>query len=370
MRPLRSKFRSSLAAVATAGLLVTACGGSGGGSLDVEQDPAKALSTAVQGISSSDGIEAVLSLDADADDIAALAADGGDELPDGVAELITNSNLRFRGKGTGTDAQFEMALVLDGDEAFEMRVIGEEIYVRADVEGLIERFDTTGTGLAEMQQGLAQMQGMGMDFLQPAVEGEWLHLTGAQQVMEMMQGFAGGQMPDEAEVEKVGAEIEARLQTFFSNEVDVEYVGSEDAGERVRATATGDELLDLGDEIFALMGPLAAGFAGGQDPAMAMDQLRAEVGADAAKFTLPIDMWIDGDRLSRVGFDVIAFASLNEELMGADAEPPAGLDKLAIIVDLNEFGGGVDAPDGAVEVNLFELFGQFAGGLGGAGLTG
>jgi hypothetical protein len=361
MRSMLSKPRF-LAAVASAALLATACGG--GGSLDVESNPSQALSDAAQSLANSDALEAVFRLDADADDLAALAAEGGDELPADVAEVITNSSLRVRSQGSGDDGQFEMAVIIDGDESIEIRGIGQEIYIRADVRGLLDRFDTTGTAAAELEAGLEQMQASGLDFVGAAVEGEWIHLTGVQQIMEMMQGFAGGQ-PDEAEVEQVTEQVKQRLQQFFSDEVEVSYIGSEDAGERVRATATGEELLALGEEVFALMGPLAAGFAGGQDPSAAIDELRAEAGADAENFTLPIDVWIDGDRISRVGFDLIAFAELNAEMMGEDAEVPEGLDRLALVIDLNEFGDSIEAPDDAVEVNLFELFGQFGAGLDG-----
>ncbi|MBW3662578.1 MAG: hypothetical protein KY469_05700 [Actinobacteria bacterium] len=366
MRSMLSKPRF-LASVASAALLATACGG--GSSLDVESNPSQALSDAAQNLAESDAIEAVIRLDADADDLAALAAEGGDDLPPEAAEAITNSSLRVRSQGSGDDGQFEMAVVIDGDESIEIRAIGQEVYVRADVRGLLDRFDTTGTAAAELETGLEQMQASGLDFVGPAVEGEWLHLTGVRQVMEMMQGFAGGQQPDEAEVEQVAEQVKQRLQQFFSEEVEVSYIGSEDAGERVRATATGEELLTLGEELFALMGPLAAGLTGGQDPTAAIDELRAEAGADAENFTLPIDVWIDGDRISRVGFDVLAFAELNAEMMGEDAEIPEGLDRLALVIDLNEFGDSIEAPDDAVEVNLFELFGQLGGGLG-AGVSG
>lgn len=361
MRSMLSKPRF-LAAVASAALLASACGG--GSSLDVESDPSQALSDAAQNLAENDAIEAVIRLDADPDDLAALAAEGGDELPPEAAEAITNSSLRIRAEGSGDDGRFAMAVVIDGEESIEVRAIGQEVYVRADVRGLLDRFDTTGTAAAELESGLEQMQASGLDFVGPAVEGEWIHLSGVQQVMEMMQGFAGGQ-PDEAEVEQVGEQVKQRLQQFFSEEVEVSYIGSEDAGERVRATATGEELLTLGEELFALMGPLASGFGGGQDPTAAIEELRAEAGADAENFTLPIDVWIDGERISRVGFDMLAFAELNAEMMGEDAEIPEGLDRLALVIDLNESGDSIEAPDDAVEVNLFELFGQFGAGMSG-----
>jgi hypothetical protein len=68
-------------------------------------------------------------------------------------------------------------------------------------------------------------------------------------------------------------------------------------------------------------------------------------------------MWVDDDRVSRIELDFLKLGEL------ADEEVPAGVERFALRIDLGEFDGNVEVPEGAVEVNFQELFGAMMGGM-------
>ncbi|MDX1747662.1 MAG: hypothetical protein R3324_17135, partial [Halobacteriales archaeon] len=187
--------------------------------------------------------------------------------------------------------------------------------------------------------------------------GAWLKLGGLEQLTNMMEGMAGVETPEPSELESLREEISDAIDQFL-DEVPVQYVGSEDPGEHVTVTATAQQ---AGEFFVGVMEPLSGMLPAqpGVAPGDLVGELRREL-QSVPDLEIPIEFWLDGGTVSRVGFDVVSFARRNPDL-DEDMEIPSGIDRLLIVADLSEFGGGIDTPDDVIEVDLFELFGRFMG---------
>lgn len=348
-------------------LVGSACGGS---ALDVAADPSGAVVQAFQNMDDWDGAAFTLRLDSDLDSLIAMDDGAGDMTPE-LARALLSSFVELRGTAgedpeDTADDQFQMRVHVDDLDAFELRTLGSDLYVRAAVRDLVERYDTTGTGMADLEKGIAQVRSFGMDFADTAVDGGWLKIEGGEQLASMMMGMAGTPTPDPSEAEALAAEATAVFERFVEEDVSVTYVGAEDAGEHVRLTANGSALLDLAEEMLDVLGPFGgAAFGAAADPSVMMGQLRLEAGTDADRFTLPFEVWIRGDTVSRVGFDVVAMYEANRALFEEDGDHmPDGVERFAVLVDVEPFGGGVDAPGDATVVDVFSIFGRLMNSMG------
>ena len=76
---------------------------------------------------------------------------------------------------------------------------------------------------------------------------------------------------------------------------------------------------------------------------------------------ISVDVWIDGGNLTQAELDLTQMADLG------DSELPEGVEQLAFRIGIEEFTGGVEAPDGATEVDLMQIFSGLMGGLGSEG---
>jgi hypothetical protein len=335
-------MRSKLAALG-AGLLLagglTACDDE---SNEVESDPTGSLSEAVRGLEEYEGVELTLAFDGDQEAIEASLDD-----PD-AARLLLDSQISIRARGESEDdTQVEMVVDLDGNDAVEVRVLPEQrLFFRVDVEGIGEVVDDPefDQGVQEVREGAAQF-GFG-DLAEDVTAGNWIELTGLDQLEEML-GAQQEEEPSEEEIEDLQQRIVGALERFLDEDVEVSYVGSEDNGERVRATTDGASVNELLSEITEI-----AGEAGGVDAGQLQGLDQEEVPADEE---VVLDAWIDDGVLAQVGFDL----SRIEETDGDGA--PEGT---YILLGIAEFTGTIEAPDEATEFDLFGLIGGFMGGMG------
>lgn len=341
-------MRPITAAVAAFLLVLTGC--TGITSTDVESDPEDALRGAVEAVGDYDGIELTLSATGDA---AALADDPDDER---TAQLVLDSRIVIIAAGESEeDVQVELRVDLDGNDVFELRVLpGSQVFLRADPEGFAEAVDDpTITDDLDGLVDAARELGFG-DVAEVALSGGWIELTGVEQLQEFAEGFGGPmgaeEEPSEEDIERLQEQVVGAFERFVDEDVSVAYVGSDDAGERVRATATGAALQRLLTEITGI-----AAEAGGVDPNLLGDLDVDGDLPDDASFTL--DVWIDGGELSQVGVDLA-------ELDDAGEIPGDTF----LLVGIAEFTGQVEAPADAEPFDLFGLISGFLfGGMGGPG---
>ncbi|WP_052668000.1 hypothetical protein [Nitriliruptor alkaliphilus] len=330
-----------------AGLLfttsLTACNGGG---TDAEDDPTTALQEAVEALADYDGIELRLSIDGDRDAIIE-AADG--ELDEDTADLLLGSSLLLRAAGEDeADAQAEFIVELGGREAVEVRVLPEQrFFVRVDLDAIGDVVDDPdfASGVDEAV-GMAEAFGLG-EVASAARAGDWIELKGFEQLAEFAGGFGGDTTedePTEEQIEDVRERIVASFQRFLAQDVTLEHVGEESAGDRITATTTEGDLARLFEEISRIAGDLS-----GVDP-----DAFGDTGVDTTSDTpVQLDFWIDGGELRQVGYDL-------SQIEGDDTAPEGTY----VLATIAEFSGTVEAPADAVEIDLFAIIGNMFGGMG------
>jgi hypothetical protein len=332
---------TTTAAAALLAVTLTACGGGGP---DVESDPEAAVREAIEALGDYEGIELIASIDADED---ALVASAEGDLGEDDVRLLLGSEVVVRAvvaDDEGGSGQAEVIVDLGGETVAELRAVDEEaIYVRLDPDAAAEALDDPDLR-ASLDDAISSVDEFGLGDLATTIrDGEWVRLTGLQQFAEA----TGAEEPTEEEAADLRSRLVGSLQRFLDEDVEVTYVGEEDAGERVTATTTASALAELLEEVTSAAGDL--GGLAGEDLGFDPD----EVGDDP----VAVDVWLDRGRLSQVGFDL---ASLAEQGEGA----PEGT---FLLVGVEEFSGSVDAPSEATDVDLLQVFGQLLGGAPGGG---
>lgn len=353
--------RAVLAATLVAALALTACGGGDGG---VEADPRDALQSAVAEFEDYAGYEVELSLDGEE----SVLTSGDDALSEESAALLLDSSVTARGvageEPDGSDSSGEFLVDVGGEQLGQFRALGgSEFFFQIDLDGIFELIDDP-----DAEAGFEEFTGfagqMGLGELVGAVEaGDWIALSGFEQMQSMAEGMMGGaaEQPSDEDIEAARGELADALDGFLEDDVEVSYVGDEEAGQRVRATAEGPQLRALVEDAFATFADLSPV---GSQMGMAPEDLAAEVAGDIPDdVSISVDAWIQDGRISQVGFDVLEAA---RQAGGEDV--PEG--EMLVVMAIAEFDGSIEAPEDATEVDLFEVFGTFMGGAMGPGMGG
>jgi hypothetical protein len=339
-----------LAALLLAVVLALSASACADESTDVEQDPEGALREAVEAVGDWSGIRIVATLDADETARRSLAADG--ETTEADLDLLLGASLTATVAASDDPERggLELVLTFDGMDVAEVRVTEDERYfARIDLDALEAAADDSELAPTDLRELVAAAQFLGLgEVAQAAVEGRWVELIG----LDAFADLAGQpQEPeaDEAEAEAAAERVAERTSTFIERDVEVTSVGSDDVGERVRATTSGAALRTYLDGVRAELDQ--AGLVdevGGGDLDATLEDL-----PDDAEVTL--DAWIRDGQLQQVAVDL---AGLDEE---DDLEG-----ELWLLLRFEEYTGTVAPPEDATPIDLFELFGAFLGsGMGG-----
>lgn len=313
----------------------------------VAENPTEALRDAFTALGDLEGVELVLRLEADEEVLAALTE--GD-LDVDEAALVLDSSLLVRAVGEGDDGSAEFVLTVAGDDVAELRVLpATDVYARIDLEALLALADDPDVS-ATLDAFVAQAELFGFGEVAAAVQaGEWIHLTGLEQMLQMVEGMAGEQQPDDLEdeeAERLAEEIAAAAERFLAEDVEVEYVGSEDAGERVRATTDGAALGRFLADVTSVVA--ATDLLDGMGGAELARELERELGG----VTIAFDAWIADGELTQLALDLAGFAD----------QDPGG--EVLLVLEISEFTDAVEAPADATEIDLFGMLGGLLGGFG------
>lgn len=329
---------------------------------DVEDDPRGALREALSNLGDYAGYEVTLRFAADDTARAALLAEGDFE-PE-VLDLLLGAAVQQRylpGEDPDdlSDDQTYIAVEVDGQLVLEVVALPDyETYLRVDLPEILRLVDEHSdqgmdpSDLAELE-ATARQFGLAdeYDVLQA---GGWFRLTGLEQISNFMAGMAGAAQPDQEDLEEFQAEVLDSLRRHFED-LDITYVGSEDAGERVRVTADAEVIRNLVRDLL----PSFVGFSGldqlGEDPQALTEEILADI-PDSA--TVSVDVWLDDGEIRQVAFDVLG------ALRQAGEDVPAG--EFLLVAQVREFSGSIDAPADAHRVDLFGIIGGFLGGAFGA----
>jgi hypothetical protein len=333
-------MRKLLAAIAAATMLMAACGGDEGGG-GGGGNPQETLQAAVENLSES-GQTLTFSLASDAGSLEA-ASEGS--INEETANKILESSISVSANNADdpADAEFALAANIAGSTDVEFRLVDEVVYLRIDLDSLLDLAGPEAKAQAQPQIDalVQQASAQGLDWVEAGVSGEWLAFTGVTQLLEQFSGMAASPSSEQQA-------IVDQFAAALTDDATVTSEGDEDPGEHLVASI---EFKDVYDNFLELAEGL------GQGAPMADLPPESEI----PEGQLTVDFWVSDGRLTQVEVDFLQLAQLGEE------EIPEGVESLGLRVTLEEFDGGVEAPSDATEVDLAQLIQTFSGGgLGGA----
>jgi hypothetical protein len=335
-------MRKLLFCLITPALLLAACAGSSDPSAG--DDSKAALTAALEALSDSQGLTLDFSLESTPDQLVALAEDSGDELTEEDADKILNSSLSISGS-EGDDAEdtsddsAQILATIAGEEDFELRVVEQVLYLRADVAGLL---DTFGEDSAQVDQLITQTKGQpGFEWVEPAVNGEWVSIANPEQFMGPAASQAGAQQ------EQVVNDVTKAIR----DNAEVTSEGEEDEGTHLVAVVP---LRDTFEAIADDLGEMTGGMPGMEVPSA----------TDVPDEDLTVDFWVSDGTLTQMQVDFVQIARIEGD------EVPEGVEEFALQVTFEEFDGGIEAVADAVEIDpqaVGQALGSMMQGFGGAG---
>lgn len=316
-------------------LMAASCGGAEEAA--APEDLKAQLTSAVQELGSQDGLTITLSLQSTPESLAALAAEDGGQLTSEDADKILGSSvtLSARQGAMPEESQFALALNAAGSSnTFEMRVVNDNLYARADVASILE---LAGEDPSAAQAMARQASASGLDFAVPAVEGRWLTIQGLSKLSQQL----GGGMPPPTPSEIQQQAIEEFSQAIQSSATVTE-AGEDEAGQHIVATVPLRDLFKRFTDLASSLGPLPG-------PLPPESEIPDE--------PLRLDAWVSDGKLTQVELDFLQFAAY------ADEDVPEGVEQLALRLDIDEFAGGIEEPTDAVPIDLEKIMGAFFGGM-------
>lgn len=339
-----TRMKKACAVIASALLLGTACAGSGSGS----GDPEGSLIDALEALLQTDAYTQTITFQSDADSLVALSE--GD-LDEGSATKILDSSIVISAAEADdpADATAEVIFNIAGTNSLEIRFTEGHLYLRADVAHLLETF---GEDPAQLDTIAREVQGQpGLEWVDEALAGEWVVVRDAAALAQQMGG--GTTLSGEQQKQLVNDLLQS-----IEEHATVTDEGEDEAGQHVAASLPLRETLQ---DLIQSLGP-AAGMAGG-DLQGSLDEIPNE--------DIVIDFWIDDGTVTQLAVDILQFQEAIEE---SGEEFPEGVEEFAVLVQIEEFDGNVEAVADAVEIDtaaLTQAFGGLlGGGLGGAPSTG
>lgn len=317
-------------------VVCTIAAGCGGTDLSESGADAKdVLVDSVRRLEDTKAISTTFTLQSTPESLQALAEDEGDTLDSEDASLILGSSMTLssvQGSEVSTGGASEMLIDLDGVDALDVRVIGQDFYARSDVRGVAEAF---GQDAAALDQVAAQASAQGLAFLEPAVDGEWLALKGFSEVGKSM---TGGDTAPTLEQQKAFDDLVDSL----TKSAKVTDEGTEQAGSHLVATLP---LREVYNDYSELLRKLPSSAAGQSDlPAV------GELPRDGE---IIIDAWVKDGALTQLEVDFLQFAD------EADEPVPENVDELALRMTIDELEGTITDPPDAFEVDVQQVLGAF-----------
>ncbi|WP_326756821.1 hypothetical protein OIE73_39500 [Streptomyces hirsutus] len=284
-----------------------------------------------------------LDLDTDVTSLKALDAKSdpapGDEIPDEAAELMSDATITVTVQSkkpldeSGEKDLVGMAMKIsnpEGDLA-EYRMIGDYIYVRADV-------DTIGKMMGSPAPAAEDLPPQAQSF-KNVLEGKWVKFN-AKKMEEVAAEGQGGPGPAPSLDAKTQKKLVEALRTVVAREVSFKTADGENGTEHVTATAPFRTLITkLLDEIRPLTKDLPPGMELPTDKDL----------KDAPDTKVTADFTLKNDELTEVNVDLAALAE------------DAKVKKLGLTVRMSN-GTKPTAPAGATELDLQELMEGFFSG--------
>ncbi|MEW1682397.1 hypothetical protein [Streptomyces sp. NPDC093594] len=295
-----------------------------------------------------------LDLDTDAASLKALDAESsepGEEMPDEVAELLSEARISFSAQSKKPIEKSEekdftaMAMKVsatDGD-LLEYRLVGDHVYFRVDAVKLGELSGSPMPSADELPAEAGAFKKL--------LDGKWLKVS-KKEMEETGKGMAGagalgGEEPSaEPSLDaKAQKKLTNALKKVVAETVDLTTSGGSDGTEHIKATAPFRTLVT---ELFDTLRPLQKDLPIGDELPTAKDF------ADAPNKKVTADFTLKNGELTEVSVDL------------AELAEKAKVKKFALVLRVGK-GEKTTAPAGATEVRVEEILGGlFAGAVGSA----
>ena len=327
--------KKTLSLLVVAALTFTACGMFGSSAAEAKAS----LVDALRNLLATESYTQTMTLDSDVESLVAISE--GD-ISEETAETILGATIVAAGKQAEdpADAESELVVSLDGNDSLEMKFVEGDLYFRADVRMIVETF---GGDPAELDLVLGQVQGQpGFDWVEPAVDGEWIVVRDALALSEQMGGMTVS--PDQQE-----ELIDDLLQTVEQNAT-VTDEGEEDAGQHLRASLP---LRETVQDLMQSLGP-AAGMMQGQD-----------IMSDIPDENIVLDFWVADETVSQMAIDFTQFDGMSD---GSGNEFPDGVENMSFVIAIEETDVNVEPVADAIELDTAALTQALSGLMGGGGL--
>ncbi len=330
-------MRRLIAGLTVTMLLMAACGSS----TSDDASPTEVLNGALDDLETAESLTTTFSLISTPESLQAAASEDGSELSAEDAAKILDSSLTVSGETSGaSDAPAEVILNIGGANVIEVRVVDATLYARADVNALAETF---GGDPAEIDAVADQLAAGGMNYVKPAVDGEWLALQGFKQFVE---GYAG--QPTEPEASDEDKQLVEQFTASIKDNASVTEAGSDDAGRHLVASVP---LRETYEDYANLAANLSEDVGGAGMPAGELPDAGEIPDEDAE-----LDVWVRDGQVTQIEFDFLQVGSWTGE------EAPEGLETMALRIAVADFSGEVVAPEDPVVITPEQIIQDFAGG--------
>ncbi len=314
-------MRKVLIGLAAAALLATGCSS---GPAEPDADAKAALIDALRAVTESDGITQELTLLSTVESLQAATRDAGNELPTAAAQNLLDSSLVVSQTQPEdpSDTTAEVLASIGGRNVFEVRIVDDSLFLRADVDRLVRTF---GGDPAAIDLFVGPVQNRpGFEWLRPALDGEFLVIRNLDRLTKQLGA------PRVRNEEKI---TQAFLDTVRDN-ASVSDAGDEDPGTHLIARLPVRETLADLTKLIGSAGVLPPG-AGFPDV------------TEIPEGTISIDFWLDDGTLTQVEVDLLQF----QRFASADERLPEQVEELGVRVTLEEFDGNVEPVANAIELD-------------------
>jgi hypothetical protein len=311
-------------------LIVTACGGS---SDKTTADPEGTLLVAFLKLQNSPST-VTLSLHSDPGSLQALAAESNGSLGTKATTILNSSITMSHSAATDPrNARSETIINVGGDtNAIETRMVNRTLYLRLDAAGLLKAI---GKSPSELQSTAKQAKAAGLKFVGPALAGKWLSVAGA----DKLAGQSG--LLTQGSSQQKNAR-DAFLQRLLSSAT-VTTVGTDSAGTHMAINVPARQAYAGFRDMFSNLG-------GGMPPGLNLPDP-----SSVPDKNIKVDAWVRDGKLTQLEIDLRQFAALGGQPL------PAGVHVLALRMTIHDFTGTIEAPAGAVPVDIKQLSKMFMG---------
>lgn len=302
-------------------LCVLTMAGAGAGAAD---DGRELLRQGMLALAASPGVTATLSVESDVASLQALLSTDEELLTPQAAQVLLGTSVQLTFPVAVPGEWFAMSVRSAGVDWAELRIVDNVLYGRADVRTWLEM---VGADPALLEEARAALERDGI-LPADALEGRWIAIT------EPDGMVAAASEPDNA----LG-----RLGMAIIDSAEVELVGTDEHGDHLRVVVSPRV---LGDVLALELSALSPGGASdwGLPPSGSVPDAPVE-----------LDLWVRDGVLVAARLDLMQLGALDQDYV-----LPPGVERLAVLLQLQPFHGQVLVPADALVVDGDLLFERLA----------